>query len=137
MPAISDGGYLYTPEDSDGDASGLLEDPKGVVHLRRNGREAATLVTTTVTKDHTHEGVTWNVWRAKRLYWSHTSGLLFLQGASLQLLLSPFLLLGGRPTRVADPRPGMHGVTLVDIVSAPPAATYSELFQLIADRLVP
>jgi len=106
-----------------GAASGILEDPDGVVHLRLfGGRELARA--DAFKRDHINGSyklgqetykIEWRRWCFKTLYWSHTTALLALQGASLQQLLPAWIVLRGVPRPSYDPLPGVNGVVLAEV----------------------
>ena len=77
----------------------------------------------------------WRCWETNRLFWTHTSTLLVLQGANLQLLFRDrFVLISGQPTELYDPRPGMLDVHLAEVESAPPGFTTQDVFFTIVEE---
>jgi hypothetical protein len=51
----------------------------------------------------------------RSLSWSHRCGLLFLQGASIQQLLAPYVPLRATPRPVYAERPGLDNVLLIEV----------------------
>lgn len=108
----------------------FLEDSDGVVRRYWGDRLIAKLYSCTH-DDRVSSEVSWRRWSATRLVWSQNSALLFLQGASLQQLLSPLLILYGLPVPITEPEPGMVDVVLAEVHEVPDSLTYPELFQLL------
>lgn len=69
-------------------------------------------------------------WKLKELEWSHSSGLLFLQGASIQQIVNPYMVLRARPRPVYAVRPGIDDVLLVDLLRAP-SMSQADLFVML------
>lgn len=70
-----------------------------------------------------------------RLFWEHTSALLVLQGANLQLLFKDrFVLIGGQATKAYDPRPGMTDVHLAEVDEAPPGFSTQDVFFTVVEE---
>ncbi len=77
----------------------------------------------------------WRCWEMDRLFWSHASALVVLQGANLQhLFRDRFVLISGQPTKVYDPRPGMVDVHLAEVAEAPPGFTTQDVFLTVIEE---
>lgn len=77
----------------------------------------------------------WRCWEMDRLFWSHSSALLVMQGANLQLLFRDrFVLIRGQPTKLYDPRPGMVDVHLAEVAEAPLGFTTQEVFFTVVEE---
>lgn len=139
MQEVQDGDRRGSAGSSSGPASGLLESPDGVARLYRGGNVIAKCYG--VRSDYLEgayvlEGgcyqLEWRRWTANRLVWTQPTALLFLQGATLQQLVSPFLLLAGSPRHAASPEPGMDHVVLAELYASSSDLNYPQLFQLLA-----
>lgn len=77
----------------------------------------------------------WRCWDITRLFWTHASALLVLQGANLQhLFRDRFVLIQGQPTEPYDPRPGMRDVVLAEVDEAPPGFTIQDVFFTVVEE---
>ena len=139
MQASQDGDRGGPDGTEPGPAEGFLENPDGVVRLYRGGSVVAKCYGV---RDDYFEGtylldggayqVEWRRWNVSRLVWSQPSALLFLQGATLQQLLQPLLILAGTPRPSSSPEPGMDGLVLAEVCASSSDLTYPQLFQLLA-----
>lgn len=76
----------------------------------------------------------WRCYEINRLFWSHSSSLLVMQGANLQhLFRDRFVLISGHPTKAYDPRPGMLNVRLAEVEEAPPGFTAQDVFFTVVE----
>ena len=78
----------------------------------------------------------WRSWEMDRLFWSHTSALLVMQGANLQLIFRDrFVLISGQPTVLYDPRPGLVDVHLAEVKEAPPGFSIQDVFLTVVEAI--
>ncbi len=75
--------------------------------------------------------IEWVRWVFPELYWSHTVGLLVLQGISLQQALPGWLVLRGDRMPAHSPTPGATGVVLAEFSDPPTDMTPRQLFELL------
>lgn len=119
-------------------AAGILEDPDGVTRLVFFGRELAHAPEAKVSSlkgtyelDGEAYCLEWNRWTFPRLYWSHVTALLLLQGATFQQVLPGWLVLRGDLRPAPDPLPGADRVVLAEITEVPAGLTHRQLFELL------
>lgn len=140
MQTTQDGGGQNSGGDSGVPKNGILED-SDIVRIFRHGRlvcrcfgtSSQTLVGHYAVGEE-HVEVEWTRWSIRGLYWAYAPAMLFLQGASLQSLIEPFLILDGELRSVSDPSPGMRNVVLAEVRKAPPHITYPQMFHILASR---
>lgn len=94
-------------------ASGILENTNGVTVLTRAHVPIAVCDAGMVYK--TSKDRRFKTYQIPALSWTHNSGLLLLQGASLQQLLQPFFIIRIDPRPIYAPRPGADRVVLVSL----------------------
>lgn len=75
--------------------------------------------------------IEWVRWIFPELFWSHTTGLLVLQGASLQQALPGWLVLRGDRMPAYSPTPGAVDVVLAELGDPPTDLTHRQLFELL------
>lgn len=79
-----------------------------------------------------NHSIAWDCWYFGALHWEYKAAVLLLQGASMQQLLRPYLLLRADPIPPYSPWPGAYNVVLADVRDAPGGLSYIEMFQLLA-----
>lgn len=107
-----------------------------MTRLYFDGREVAeainprcSFVSGTYQKGRIH--IEWRRWFIDELRLSHWASLLFLQGASMQQLVEPYVLLRASPRRAHDPVSGLLEVALAEILVAPEELSRVELLALL------
>lgn len=112
-------------------ASGLLEGADGVVSLYAVGQLIATVEGEAESLDFTVDRgkkIRAINWRFDSIRWSHYASLLILQGASLQQLVEPYLLLRAQQTPLYAPVPRAKRVSLAELIEVPEGMSRQELF---------
>lgn len=99
------------------EASGLLEDSERV-ELFHGATHVAQLVAVK-REDFSDEETAFALYSARTLLWSHPAALFFLQGASIQQILQPFIVVRCSPRPIYSPRPGLDDVGLVQVARGP------------------
>jgi len=135
-----------TSTDSDG-ATGILEDSNGVMTLICNGKRVARcrgvkreLRVDTVTLRGGQHALEWELIEIESLTLDVVSALMRCQGASLQRLLDPCVLLFAHPRPHYSSQPGANQVFLAiirqcEVTAIPPFELFSVLLQCVKDRL--
>lgn len=121
-----------------GPTTGILVGADRVIRLSFLGRELAHAVVYgaspikgTYELDGERYHIEWVRWAFPELFWSHTVGLLVLQGISLQQALPGWLVLRGDRKPAYSPSPGATGVVLAELVDPPTDLTPRQLFELL------
>lgn len=140
---------MQTQQDADhrsaggADASGsegVLEGSVRVSHIYRLGTSSSlaklydadvTELTEPIVRNGEEKEIVWRRWRSRRLVWSHTQALLFLQGMSLHDLLKPYCLLAFELRAPVDPEPGLDNVVIAELVACPPDLGYEDVFRVL------
>ena len=74
-------------------------------------------------------------WRFDSIRWSHYASLLLLQGASLQQLVEPYLLLRAQQSPLYAPVPRAKRVSLAELIEVPEGMSRQELFTVFHQAL--
>lgn len=131
--------YIGAPTSAPRRSPGFLEGTDGVGALHAFGRVICTCtVLRTVVHDDIIEdlSVTWHEQHLGSVVFSHASTMLYLHGASLQQLFTPFILLRAIPRPIYDPAPGADEV----LVAVVPNELLAELplprlFSILSTRI--
>jgi hypothetical protein len=93
------------------------------------------LATTTWVLTETPKGkLRWRGWEIDRLYWTHTSALLLLQGGDFPLVFrGRFVLVSASALPVHSPTPGLKDVLLAEVKEAPPNFSAQDVFLAVAE----
>lgn len=140
---IQPGDYEGAGGDRASTTQGILEDPDGVVRIYGGGFIAScygyskTHISGSYPCGEEEHHIEWDCWRFDELRWSHRAALMFLQGASMQRLVMPYLLLKAHPTLPYDPRLGAYQVVMAEVQVAPdPPLDHPTMFRLLAPDVI-
>lgn len=115
---------------------GILEDPDGVTRLYFDGREVGRLghhrvdVVRGLYKNNT-VSIEWRRWLIDELLLTPVTAILFLNGATMQELVLPYVLLRARASAPYDSIPRLYEVALAEILSAPEELSRFDLLALL------